>query len=759
VEVLTRLALVDGLPALALAAVFASFGLVHLHLAYRRRELLEYLLFGVLALMASAYTFLRSPWKYAPGVGFETLKHLEHVILWSSAAVLVAFLYRLVGRGVPRLPRALQAFYVLGAIVVAITPGLGTALRLLPVYQASVPLMALLVIHVIGVELREGKPEARMLAAGVILFSLTWFYDTAVDRSFLVGPRLVPWGFGVFLASMMFALAARFSRTHAELASLRRELSDRVEERTHALTAANDELSEASRAQSRFLANVTHEIRTPMTGLVGMVGLLLETDLNAEQREYADGVRASAETLLALTDDILDLAKLDAGHLELDVVAMDLAACVEDVTRTHAALARRQGLRMIRHLDEAVPRYVRADPVRLRQTLGNLLANAVKFTEQGEVALRLCAEGATETAVRVRFEVTDTGVGISPEARSRLFRAFSQLPQPGSRWYGGTGLGLAISQSLVQRMGGEIGVESEPQRGSRFSFALWLERAEEAEVASHPRLEALGLQPRPAPGRVLGRVLVVEDHEVNAAVAVRILERLGYECEHASNGREAVAVCEGRSFDAILMDCQMPEMDGLEATARIRAAESPGRTPIVALTAGPGERARCHAAGMDDFLPKPFTARQLQRMLDRWVGGAIDEEPGPELQARQAGRAGAGDAPAVNRAVLEELGRYVSPAFLIQTIDAFLRLGDETLRDLRAAVASADAPEIGRLAHRIRGSAGTTGAGRFAEMCASLEESSGDASEAGRLLEELTLEFERVRAARAVERGRAEWNR
>jgi signal transduction histidine kinase/ActR/RegA family two-component response regulator len=757
-DTLTRRALIDELPKLVLAAIFAAFGLVHLHLAYRRRELTEYLLFGVLALMAAAYTFLRSEWKYATGVGFEPLKHFEHVILWTSAPVFVAFLYRLLGRPVPRLARALQAAYAIGAIVVVVSPGIGTALRLLPLYQALVPLMGLLVVHVTVAELRAGGAEGRMLAAGVVLFSASWFYDLAVDRSYLVGPRLVPWGFAAFLASMMFALAARFSRAHAELESLRRELAARVEERTRALTEANSELSEASRAQSRFLANVTHEIRTPMTGLVGMTGLLLETDLSEEQREYADGVRASAETLLALTNDILDLAKLDAGHLELEEVAMDLAACVEDVLRTHGAVARRRKLRLIRHLGTDVPRWVRADPVRLRQALGNLLSNAVKFTEEGEVALRLSAEESSPTAVRVRFEVSDTGVGISPEERGRLFRAFSQVASSGSRWYGGTGLGLAISQSLVQRMGGSIEVESAPDKGSRFSFALWLERSDESEVESGSRrLESLELQARPvARGGPLGSVLVVEDNEVNARVAARVLERLGYEAEIAGDGREAVAACERRAFDAVLMDCQMPEMDGLEATARIRAVEGARRTPIVALTAGAEERARCLAAGMDDLLPKPFTARQLQRLLDRWVGGVIEEEPAP---APASGAAPSDPENAVDRSVLDELRRYVSPAFLIQTVDAFLALGGETLRELRAAAAAGNHSEVARLAHRIRGSAGTTGAIRFAEMCARLEERAAETSAVRLLVEEMTVEFERVRAALAMERGRAEWQR
>jgi len=399
------------------------------------------------------------------------------------------------------------------------------------------------------------------------------------------------------------------------------------------LMKARDAALAATRAKSMFLANMSHEIRTPMNGVLGMLTLLQDTMLTEEQREYVGDARRSGEALLGLLNDILDLSKVEAGRIELEAIPFELMRLLEEVIGLHQTDARRKGLALHRAIASDVPSVLIGDPGRLRQVLTNLIGNAVKFTERGEVTIRVAtAEAADAETVALRFEVRDTGIGLTDEAKGRLFKPFIQADGSTTRRYGGTGLGLAISKQLVSLMSGTIGVDSQPAGGSVFWFTVAL-----VPVPAVSALSAEGIssdeEAEPAQGPL--RLLLVEDNSINQKVASRLLEKRGHRVDVAANGLEAIEAVRRFPYDLVFMDCQMPEMDGYEATAQIRREEMLGavrhRTrkaqeglehlPIIAMTAGAmqGDRERCLSVGMDDYITKPIHPDALDALLRQWT--------------------------------------------------------------------------------------------------------------------------------------------
>jgi PAS domain S-box-containing protein len=392
------------------------------------------------------------------------------------------------------------------------------------------------------------------------------------------------------------------------------------------LAHARDEAVAASEMKSQFVANMSHEMRTPLNGVLGITELLRETGLKPEQREFVEIVQSSGESLLALINDVLDVSKMEVGCFELTCEAFPLVEVVEGTLRQFKYAAQQKGLELTMSVADGLPDEVMGDPVRLRQVLANLAGNAVKFTAQGWVEIRLAA-GATPGVMR--FEVVDSGIGIDPRMHQRIFEPFSQADSSMTRRFGGTGLGLSISRRLIEMMGGTIGVESEPGAGSTFWFEVALKSATEAPLrnADQSRIVPLHhsggvIPPAPEHGSALP-VLVVEDNPVNQVVAERMVQKCGFPVHLVENGREAADLLRERSYAAVLMDCQMPVLDGYAATAEIRQRErgSTKHVPIIAMTAHSlrGDREKCLAAGMDDYLAKPVKSTALKEMLDRWV--------------------------------------------------------------------------------------------------------------------------------------------
>ena len=545
-----------------------------------------------------------------------------------------------------------------------------------------------------------------------------------------------------------------FVTVYTDVTAQREESRRLIEAREHAESAA--------RAKSEFLATMSHEVRTPMNGVLGIAELLLDTPLSADQRDYVETILRSGQALLEILNDILDLSKIEAGKLDLESIAFDPVQALDDVMALSGPRASAKGLVLESRVAPDVPRDVIGDPGRLRQVLSNLIGNSLKFTDAGEVRAETCVASSEGDRVVLRFTITDTGIGMTPEQQARLFRPFTQADTSTTRRFGGTGLGLAICLRLVEMMGGRFEVASQPGRGSSFSFTLCCRRA----PAGASRAESDNHQLQ---RRFSGRVLVVEDNVVNRKVARATLQGFGLEVLEAENGSLALDVLAREPVDLVFMDMHMPVMDGLEATRRIRLAEGEGgragRVPIVAMTANVLKEAveACMQAGMDGFLPKPFARRQMTDMLARWLGDAS----GARERAAPAATVPPMAPPAPPTAAPAPPPAPPAPPMAPLDATVYAQLADTMGEDLAALVedfvattedmlaALADGPQradiklVTRHAHTLKSSAALVGALQLSAHARRLEAQgkAGDLSRLDQALDELRAEFGRVRQA------------
>ena len=488
-------------------------------------------------------------------------------------------------------------------------------------------------------------------ASGISYSNVTWVYSVYVGfvlsplaiRLFYIGGEIYYTlsGMTFFLMGAIILAAYRINKSTADALRLSLKNEDLIKNLTRAskdmenlnrsltseieyvknieeeLKKARDEAEKMSKTKGEFLANMSHEIRTPMNGVIGTLQLLEDTNLNDSQREYVNVAHKSADSLLSILNDILDLSKIEAGKLEFEAIPFDLREIVNDVVVLHASKAEQMKIYLNSEVGKSIPQRVIGDPTRIRQVLVNLISNAIKFTTEGGVTVRLKLKLKDEKDALIRVEVEDTGVGIPESKHQKLFLAFSQADGSTTRKHGGTGLGLTIVKQLVDMMKGNLGIDSEVGKGSKFWFVIPLGIAPEEEKPLLPEQVA-------KPVLLSGKVLLVEDNPVNQMVAKKLLEKVGLESVLAENGREALEHLEKEEFDAILMDCQMPEMDGFEATGIWREKEqtsSKRRLPIIAMTANvmAGDREKCLASGMDDYLGKPVRQAELGKVLQRWI--------------------------------------------------------------------------------------------------------------------------------------------
>lgn len=527
-----------------------------------------------------------------------------------------------------------------------------------------------------------------------------------------------------------------------EIGQLSREfnqLTGELGSTQHDLEQARDEALALAKAKSEFLARMSHEIRTPMNGVLGMVELLERTDLDGKQQRYTQIIQESGKSLLGVINDVLDFSKIESGKLTLEKITFDLESFLKDSVDGLSPLAAKKGLALHCMLPEQTSISVVGDPFRLRQILTNLIGNAIKFTKEGSILVRIALSKADKDHVDLLFEVVDTGVGIAPDMQEKIFDSFAQEDGTTTRRFGGTGLGLAISMQLVEMMGGVLSVQSEPGHGSVFSFSLCMETIQEEALSESAKTLQSGvfkvMVERPKIGSLSGIVLLAEDNPVNQAVALGMLSAMGVSVVVANNGREAVEQFSSYEYDGVLMDCQMPEMDGFTATRKIRELEmcrGDASVPIIAVTANvsSADRDVCIDAGMNDYLSKPYTVEQMFDMLSKYLEPGEPGEPvaGGVSAPEKLGESDEISSKILDPDVLERLAALQangSKDLVVRVVEAYQASSRDLIEKLEAAIRAKDAEDLRKTAHALKSSSANVGAMLLSNLLLAIEKAAG----------------------------------
>jgi PAS domain S-box-containing protein len=490
---------------------------------------------------------------------------------------------------------------------------------------------------------------------------------------------------------------------------------------TQALIQANQVAQKANQLKSDFIATVSHEIRTPINAIVGMTELMQNTSLDPEQQHFISTIKTSSEILLSLINDILDLSKLESGHLEINVAPCDLRDCISNSIGIFQLTAQQKQLKLLSNIHPSVPKLIHSDAQRINQILINLLGNAIKFTNAGFVSLDVTAKRQTNAQYEITFTITDTGIGIDPQQQQRLFQPFCQADASIAQTYGGTGLGLSISKQLTTLLGGTISVASQPGRGSKFIFTIVATApsivAAPAPIATLPATTSPTASAAAAPLKIL----IAEDNRVNQTLLLKMLQHFGYEADIAENGLQVLDRLAQQSYDLIFMDCQMPELDGYATTQAIHQRFTPTDRPkIIAITAQAQEsdRQRCQAIGMDSYLSKPIRLADLEKLLQQY-------QPRPhQRQTTATSSQSSPDQPGlIDHQVLAELQQVGgSTEFVTEMIHCYRQQSTQLIAQLQNAIAAQSITEMIALVHKLSGSSNTIGATTLASQCDALEQ-------------------------------------
>lgn len=524
-------------------------------------------------------------------------------------------------------------------------------------------------------------------------------------------------------------------------------MADDIVANRQELVASLDAAEAANRAKSEFLGRMSHELRTPMNGVIGMAEILLASDINSQQREFAQTILDSGDGLMSIINDVLDVSRIEAGELDLNIASFDIYDTIRGSTEMLSHHAESKGLRLVCPLDPNETLWVYGDKLRLRQVLTNLIGNAIKFTDRGQISLRVKSEDADDNSVTLTIEVSDSGIGIEPGELVHMFDTFTQGDGSGTRRFGGTGLGLPISKQLVELMGGQVSVDSELGRGSTFRIRVTFRRdivttslelqASESNTqpsSSHSRVQPLS---RPA------SILLAEDNAANQQVAMTMLRMIGCKTDVAEDGLIALEKVKSERYDIVLMDCQMPNMDGFAATAAIREweaeQENSAAIPIIAVTANAlvTDRERCLAAGMSDYISKPFSMADLKEGIERWLPDERSMlEPSPDSELKSIGIR-----------ELDELREFgATNDDIAEIIACYVESSESSMEGMAAAVDARNRQELSSVAHRLKGGSGQVGAHAAADICAKIdsEASAAEWHTLADLIQTLREEVERV---------------